>query len=326
VLALRLLEQLAGRPGVDAAALSTSVPLDIHGLPGRVFTIDGRQRADGEFDQALSNTVTPGYFDLMGIARLAGTDFAPLTDLDQAPQAIVNEAFVRTYITPDGPLESALGRSIEARGRSQRIVGVVDTTVANAFGEPPTPVIYFSYRDGAPPMGEVHVRTRAGAELIRTTDVRAAINAIDPEVPVFNVRTLRQHVESNLVFRRVPARLFVVLGPLLLILVAAGIYAVVSYVTTLRTQEIGVRLALGATPRRLIWESVGSAMRVVIAGAMLGWVVMFIGTTAFFAEATRDVWSFVGVPVLLLVVAAWACWVPSRRCAAVDPLTSLRQQ
>lgn len=326
VLALRLLEQLAGRPGVGAAALSTSVPLDIHGLPGRVFTIDGRQRADGEFDQALSNTVTPGYFDLMGIARLAGTDFAPLTDLDQAPQAIVNEAFVRTYITPDGPLESALGRSIEARGRSQRIVGVVDTTVANAFGEPPAPVIYFSYRDGAPPMGEVHVRTRAGAELTRTTDVRAAINAIDSEVPVFNVRTLRQHVESNLVFRRVPARLFVVLGPLLLILVAAGIYAVVSYVTTLRTQEIGVRLALGATPSRLIWESVGSAMRVVIAGAMLGWVVMFIGTTAFFSEATRDVWSFVGVPVLLLVVAAWACWVPSRRCAAVDPLTSLRQQ
>lgn len=326
MLALRLIEQLSNKPGIEGVALSTSVPLDIHGLPGRVFTIDGRRRADGEFDQALSNIVTPGYFDALGISRLAGVDFVPLTDTEQPAQAIVNEAFVRRYITPDGPLETALGRTIDARGRTQPIVGVVETTVTNAFGEPPTPVIYFSYRDGAPTMGEVHVRTRVGAELSRATDVRDAMKTIDPEVPVFNVRTLRQHVETNLVFRRVPARLFVVLGPLLLILVAAGIYAVVSYVTTLRTSEIGVRLALGATPRRLVWESVATAMRVVVAGAVLGWVVMFIGTTAFFAEATEDLWSFVGVPVVLLLVATLACWLPSRRCAAVDPLVSLRQQ
>lgn len=322
----RLTEQLSQAPGVEAVAIASSVPLDIHGLPGRVFTIDGRRRADGEFDQALTNIVTPGYFGTLDIAMLAGRDFTPLLDERASPEAVVNDVFVRRYITSDGPLTSALGRTIDARGRAQVIVGVVDTTLANAFGEPPTPMIYFSYRDGAPATGEIHVRTRPGVEFTKTADIRRAMLAIDPEVPVFNVRTLRQHVETNLVFRRVPARLFVVLGPLLLVLVTAGIYAVVSYVTTLKTMEIGVRLALGATPTRLVWESVAASMRIVIAGAIVGWAVVFIGVAAILREATADMVSFIGVPVLMLVVAGVACWMPSRRCASVDPVTSLRSQ
>lgn len=157
-------------------------------------------------------------------------------------------------------------------------------------------------------------------------EVRRAVQSVDPELPVFNVRTMTQHVDTNLVFRRVPARLFVILGPLLLVLVAAGIYAVVSYATSLRTTEIGVRLALGATPARLVTESVTTSMRVVIAGAVVGWMLVFAGVTAIMPSATKDMTSFVGVPFLMLMVAAVACWIPSRRCAAVDPLVSLRNE
>ncbi len=326
VMADRIIADLSRVPGVESVAVSSSIPLDIHGLPGRVFTIEGRTRADGELDQALSNTVTPGYFATLQIPFLAGRDFAALTDTEAPPQVIVNESFVRRYVDANAPLESALGRSIEARARTQVIVGVVKTTLSNAFGEPPTPVLYFSYRDGAPPLGEIHVRTRPGSEMAMIPEVRRAVQSVDPELPVFNVRTLTQHVDTNLVFRRVPARLFVILGPLLLVLVAAGIYAVVSYATSLRTTEIGVRLALGATPARLVTESVTSSMRVVIAGAVVGWMLVFAGVTAIMPSATSDMASFFGVPLLMLMVAAVACWIPSRRCATVDPLVSLRNE
>jgi len=321
VMAGRIIEDLSRVPGVEGVAVSSSIPLDIHGLPSRDFTVDGRARADGELDQALSNIVTPGYFQTLGIALLAGRDFAPLTDTGAPPQVMVNEAFVRRYL---GSTDGAIGRTVEARGRTQVIVGVVATTMSNAFGEPPTPVLYFSYRDGAPPLGEIHVRTRPGAEMAMIREVRRAVQSVDPELPVFNVRTMTQHVDSNLVFRRVPARLFVILGPLLLVLVAAGICAVVSYATSLRTTEIGIRLALGATPKRLVAESVASNMRVVIAGAVTGWMIAFAAVTAIMPSATSNMASFVGVPLLMLAVAAVACWIPSRRCATVDPLVSLR--
>lgn len=326
VMADRIIEDLSRVPGVEGVAVSSSIPLDIHGLPGRVFTVDGRVRADGELDQALSNTVTPGYFATLQIPMLAGRDFVSLTDAGAPPQVIVNEAFVRRYIDETEPLESAIGRSIEARARTFVITGVVATTLSNAFGEPPTPVLYFSYRDGAPPLGEIHVRTRPGSETTMIAEVRRAVQSVDPELPLFNVRTMTQHVDTNLVFRRVPARLFVFLGPLLLVLVAAGIYAVVSYATSLRTTEIGVRLALGATPTRLVTESVTTSMRVVIAGAVVGWMLVFAGVTAIMPAATSDMTSFVGVPFLMLMVAAVACWIPSRRCATVDPLVSLRNE
>lgn len=326
VMADRIIADLSRVPGVEGVAVSSSIPLDIHGLPGRLFTVDGRARADGELDQALSNTVTPGYFATLEIPLLAGRDFAPLTDTDSPSQVIVNEAFVHRYIDATAPLEAAVGRSVEARARTFVIAGVVATTLSNAFGEPPTPVLYFSYRDGAPPLGEIHVRTRPGSETAMIPEVRRAVQSVDPELPVFNVRTMTQHVDTNLVFRRVPARLFVILGPLLLILVAAGIYAVVSYATSLRTTEIGVRLALGATPTRLVTESVTTSMRVVIAGAVVGWTLVFAGVTAIMPAATSDMTSFVGVPLLMLMVAAVACWIPSRRCATVDPLVSLRNE
>jgi len=321
IMASRLIDDLSRVAGVESVAVSSSVPLDIHGLPGRAFTVDGRTRADGELDYALSNVVTPGYFQTLDIPFVAGRDFAPLIDADAPPQVIVNDAFVRRYV--DQP---ALLRTIEARGRTYVIVGVVATTMSNAFGEPPTPVMYFSYRDGAPALGEIHVRTRPGAEMAMIPEVRRAVQAVDPELPLFNVRTMAQHVDTNLVFRRVPARLFVVLAPLLLVLVAAGIYAVVSYATSLRTHDIGIRLALGATPARLVGESVASSMRVVVAGAVIGWMLVFAGVTAIMPSATANMASFVGVPLLMLLVAAVACWIPSRRCATVDPLVALRNE
>src|SRR5688572_3599678 len=322
--ASRLLEGVRAVPGVESAAIASSMPLDIHGLPSRVFTVDGRERADGEFDQALANTVTPGYFDVMKIPLLAGRDFASLDDQSAPPQVIVNQAFVDRYMGTGVALDSALGHQLEARGKSHLIIGVVKTTLYNAFGEPPTPALYFSYRDGGANQGEIHVRTRAGAETSVTRGVRQVVKAIDADLPVFNVRTLTQHVETNLVFRRVPARLFGVLGPLLLLLVGLGIYSLMSYAVSLRTSELGVRLALGATPRRLVTDELAGSLRITTAGILIGWVIAFVLTVVLFPDQSGHVAVFAGVPLLLVMVSALASWVPARRGSRVDPLTALR--
>ena len=238
--AASLLERLDATPGIEEAAIAAAVPLDIHGLPMRFFTLEGRARPADSPDQALTNTVTPGYFTVMGLPFVAGRDFVELRDEAAPLQAVVNQEFVRRYLDGGDPI----GRRIETRGKKYAIAGVVKTSLYNAFGEPPTPMIYFSYRDRPSATGEIHLRTRVGAETSVANDVRAIVRDLDPELPVYDVRTLSDHIEANLIFRRIPARMFAVLGPLLLLLAAIGIYAVVAYAVTL--QDVGDRRATRA--------------------------------------------------------------------------------
>ncbi len=319
--AATLLDALRALPALDSAAIATSVPLDIHGMPSLSFRLEGRARPD-VMDQALTNTVTSGYFDLMRIPILAGTDFAPLADDGVTAQAIVNEEFVRRYL--DGG--QAPGRRLEVRGRTTTIVGVTGNSLYNAFGEPAVPIIYLSYRDWSSRLGEIHLRVRAGSESAIAPEVRRVVRTIDPELPLFNVRTLTEHVEANLVFRRIPARIFAVLAPLLLALTSMGIYAIVAYTVSLRTTEIGVRMALGARPPQVVRQLVGESLAVAATGGLAGWTLAFIGARNFASSRSADLAVFAGVPVVLLAVAALACWLPARRAARVDPAAALRAE
>ena len=310
-----LLERLEALPGVESAAIATSVPLDIHGMPIRRFTLEGHTRPDGEEEEALTNTVTPGYFDTMRIPIVAGSTFAEMLDASAPPQAIVNEEFVRRF----GDGREMLGRRMENGARTFAIVGVARNSLYESFGEPPTPMLYFAYRDRPATTGEIHVRTQAGQESRLLPEIQRVVRGIDADLPVFNARSLAEHVDSNLFYRRIPARMFVVLGPLLLALTAIGIYAVVSYAAARRTTEVGVRLALGATPRRVVVELLGETMRVVAVGAIVGWL------AAWWVTSHVDVAVYVTVPAVLLIVAAVACWLPARRATRIDPLTALRQ-
>ena len=317
--AARLLDRLRALPAVEAAAIASSVPLDIHGLPLRTFTLEGRAQTSDAPDQALSNTVTPDYFRVMGIPLLAGRDFADLRDAAAPPQAIVNEEFVRRFV--DG---QALGRSVEIRGRKYFTIGIVRNSISESFGEAPIPVIYLSYRDRPTAQGEIHLRTRSGAELLLAPQVERVVRDVDPTLPVYDIRTLTDHVEKNLFLRRIPARMFVVLGPLLLVLASIGIYAVVAYTVSHRTTEIGVRLALGATAERVVAQIVGESLRVIAAGAMVGWLIAFVVNLHLVRGPVF--WSvFAGVPAALLAVAAAACWMPARSAAGLDPLVALRE-
>jgi len=320
----RLLARLRSLPAVESAAIAASVPLDIHGLPIRAFTLEGRTRSVGDEvtpDQALTNTVTPGYFRTMGIAMRKGSDFADLDDASAAAQAIVNEEFVRRFVGGGEPI----GRRLQTRGGTYVISGVVRNSVSDAFGEPAPPVVYLSYRDRPTARGEMHLRTRAGAEVLLAPQVERIVRELDPSLPVYDVRTLGEHVEKNLFLRRIPARMFVVLGPALLFLAAIGIYAVVAYTVSQRTTEIGVRLALGATASRVVAQIVGDSLRVVSAGAIVGWALAVV-VNLHLVRGPIYLSVFGGVPLLLLLVATFACWLPARRATTVDPLVALRHE
>ena len=320
--ARRLTERLRKIPGVESAAIATSVPLDIHGIPNRSFVLEGRGRSDAAPDEALTNTVTPGYFKTMNIPLVARTNFVELSDTNAAPQAVVNQEFVRQYIGKAEPI----GRHIEIGKGRYVIVGVVRDSLYDSFTEPPTPAIYFSYRDRPSGSGEIHVLTRAGGELQLAGELRRAVREIDPGLPVYDVRTMAEHIDKNSMFRKIPARMFTVLGPLLLVLAAIGIYAVVAYSVSRRTTEVGVRLTLGATPGRVVRQIVGETMRVITFGAAAGWAIGFVIAREVAARASFDVPIFIGVPGALLVVSLFACWLPAMRVAQVNPVVALKHE
>ena len=222
VFAARLLDRIRTAPAIEAAAIASSVPLDIHGMPTRFFTLEGRAREDGQPDEALANTVTPGYFEVMGIPLLAGTDFASLADTTATPQAIVNEEFVRRYLERAQPI----ARRIEVGGRRYSIIGVARNALYNAFGEPrPDHLSVVSrspvslWRDSRPGPGGRRgdrpcrpasrgTRPRSRASDLRCANARRA-HRVEPDSAPHS----RPHVA--------------VLAPLLLLMAALGIYAVV---------------------------------------------------------------------------------------------------
>ena len=320
--ARRLLERLRAIPEVEFAAIATQVPLDIHGLPLQAFALEGRAQVNGALDRALRNTVTPDYFKVMGIALVKGSHFASLDDTSLPPQAIVNEEFVRRYVAGAEPL----GRRLQAGSRTYTITGVVRNSLYESFSESPTPIIYFSYRDRPSIQGEIHLSTRAGSETMLATSVARAVREVDQSLPVYNVRSMTQHLETSLALRRIPARMFIVLGPLILALAAVGIYAVVAYTVSYRTTEIGVRLALGATAGGVVLQIVRESLRFVLAGSVVGWLLVLFVYTRLPWVNTIDRLAFFGVPAVLLVVATLACWIPARRASRITPMMALRSE
>ncbi|HVU18974.1 MAG TPA: ADOP family duplicated permease [Candidatus Didemnitutus sp.] len=321
---LALLSDLLGRlnavPGIESAAVASRVPLDFHAMPSAGFTIDGAARSDGGKDRALAYAVTPGYLELMGIPLVAGSDFVPLTDSRRGPQVIVNEEFVRRYLATGTPV----GRRIVVGPASYEVAGVARNALYETFGERPKPVMYFSYRDWYSPMGQIHVRTRA-AESLASSDLRRTVQGVNPEIILYDVRTMTEHVEKNLFFRRIPARLFGILGPLVLVLAATGVYAVVAYSVARRTTEIGIRMALGATRGRVVRQIVSESLAPVWLGIVPAWLIAVV----IMIHANHGVLVLsilLGVPALLLAVVGLAAWLPARRAAGVDPVVALRAE
>jgi predicted permease len=316
----RVVERLERIPGVRSAAVTALVPLGGDALVA-AFHPAGRTDIPGTRPSTLS--VGPRYFETIGVPLLQGREFDD-RDRDGAPAvAVVNQTFVNTYF----PGQRALGQRADIGGEANaEIVGVVRDSKIDTIGEAPKSVVFYPFAQ-RPRRLTVIART-SGDPKGTLPAVRAAIAELDATAGV-SIGTLRDAASTELAMRRVGTQMVGAIGVLGLLLTAIGLYGVVSYLVASRTAELGIRMALGATPQRLHREALGHAGRLVALGIAAGAIASLLITPAlatFLAGLSpADPIAFLAAAAVLLLVALVASYVPARRAARVDPLTALRE-
>ncbi len=320
-----LLPRLQAMPGVAAATVAAFVPFDLRGPPKTPFAIEGQPPAAGRPEVALSGQVAPGYFRTLGIPLVDGADFVDLDNASRPAQVIVNQEFARRY----WPGISPLGRKLVVEDSTYEVVGVARDSQCVSLSAKPAPMLYFSLRDRPSLTLTLQVRTR-GDPLALALEVRRVVHELEANLPLRDMRTLTQAIDESLITIRIPALILATLGPLALLLAAIGIYSVLSYSVAQRTHEIGVRLALGASPRNVVALIVRQGFAVVAAGLAVG--LGIVGAASYYLSPILvrvppgDPTVFLTVPALLLGIAWLACWQPARRAARVNPIEALRAE
>jgi predicted permease len=301
------------------------VPLDVRGLPKAPFAIVGQAAPAGRPEVALYGYVAPGYFRTLGIPLVDGADFVDLDNNSKPAEVIVNETFARRY----WPGISPLGRKLTTGDSTYEVVGVARDCQCVSLSAQPAPLLYFSLRNRFSFDLTLQVRTR-GEPLALAPEVRRVVRELDANLPLRDVNTLAQSITESLVVIRVPALMLSALGPLALLLAAIGIYSVLSYSVAQRTHEIGVRLALGASPHNVVALIVRQGIAVVATGLVVGlgavYPASFYLRRILVEVPAGDPAVFLPIPALLLAVAWLACWLPARRATRVDPLEALRAE
>jgi predicted permease len=321
----RLLDRLRVEPGVISVALTGSVPLNDVSPNGVEFQIEGAELSDGPRPRANLETASPEYFQTMGIPLLGGRMF---TAMDRAPApgvVIVNHSFARHFFAGSDPI----GRRVQIAGADQwaTIVGIVADVKQHGLEREPGDEVYAPFAFVAFRDLRVIVRSRAAPTEVERT-VRGVIKDLDPQQPVTEVKTLAQVRADNLASPRLTALLLGAFALLAIFITAAGIAGVIAYSVSQRTQEIGIRLALGAEPSSVLAMVLRQGMALVGLGLALGVLgglaISRIMSGLVFGIAARDPVTFVLGAALLAAVGAMACLVPARRAAGVDPMIALR--
>ena len=327
----RLTDRIMAIPGVAAAAVAEAgSPLERGGNDWVV--VDGRQ-GGASVDY---RTITPGYFRTLAIPVRQGREFGINDGQGAELVAVVNQTFVRQVLGGG----DALGRIVRLEGSdspARRIVGVVGD-VKSYIGYPVPPTLFIPSAQTPAFMTRIfggwfptHVMVRvAGDPGALATAVRAAIHDTDPRVPVRQVRSLADVLAESVAFPRFLMLLIAIFAGLALALAAVGTYGVMSYLVAQRTQEIGVRVALGAVPRDVLGMVLRRGLALAGGGALLGVAgaaaMTRLQASQLYGVRPLDPLTFGAVTVVLLLVALFACWVPARRATKVDPVVALRSE
>jgi len=323
-----LLARVEAQPGVERASLVRFAQL---GFSFAQFQVFAAGRASGKTDEGIStgfNVVGPNYFKTMETPLLRGRDFTE-ADRKGAPDVVVlNQTLAATL----WPGEEALGKRVSISGPAGpflEVVGVARDGKYRSLGEAPHPYIYQPLLQSYDPKMTLVVRTTGQPQSVATA-MREQIRTLDANLPVADVKTLRDQLDLSLFPSRVAAWTLGGFGVLALLLAAIGIYGVVSYSVAQRTQEIGVRMAMGAREKDVLRLVLGEGLFVIAVGLALGLLLAAAATRViagllYGVEAT-DPLTFAGVPLLLGFVALVASYIPARRATKVDPLVALRYE
>ena len=328
----RLLADLRSRPGVEAVSASVGLPPDLFGSSSDFF-VSGRPPAEGEFSPLADVLAVDGdYFTALGIPLLTGRSFDERDNPDAPSRAIISEALARKYFPGANPVGERINVGGTGDGNAYTIVGVVGNVRYDGVAQKPSEAIYFPFVQGGmgvTPSFAVVVRTRASIDEVGRL-VREAVRQIDPELAVANIRTVHELVEENVASDRFRTTLLAAFATLALVLAAVGIYGVMTYAVGRRSREIGIRLALGARAAEIYRLVLGEGLAVAGIGIVIGLLASAaltrIVSKLLFEVSATDAATFVAVPLLLLAIAALACFLPARRAARVDPSVTMRTE
>jgi putative ABC transport system permease protein len=329
----QLLERAANTAGVVSAAAINGLPLSGDNTSDS-FTIEGRPPIRKEDEPSTDyRVITPSYFETMGIPLLAGRDFGP-SDHKQSPNvAIVNDHFAQKFF----PGQSPLGQRLHLQGQERdplMIVGVVGNVRHFGLEGSIVPETYVPFLQD--PLSTtlsrsmiIVARTKTDPSALAAT-LRSELTSLDKSLPIYVLKPMSGYLEATMERRRFNLTLLSVFGVVALLLAAVGIYGVISYGVSQRTQEIGIRLALGATAQNVLLLVLRQGLALTVVGIVIGLAFAFALTrlmkTLLFNVSPFDPVTFVTTAALLLLVALFACWIPARRATRVDPLSALRNE
>jgi putative ABC transport system permease protein len=330
----RLVERAKVLPGVRSAAAASFLPVSGGGSIIH-FNITGRPpKSPHEFVAAGYRTITPNYLETLGVPLLQGRFFTSADNEKSPAVVIINATMAHTFFPNENPLGKRLqlGALPEQDVPTMEIVGVVGD-VHSGLDTDPQAEMYLPYRqaDLLLPVFQLSVVMRtAGDPSLQTAALRSALAEIDPNQPLVKVRTMEENMATTVAQPRFRAWLIGILAILALVLAAVGVYGVMSYTVTQRTNEIGIRVTLGAQPQDVFRIIVGEGLRLALFGVGVGLVAALALTrllqSFLFGVSAYDPFTFIGVSVLLTVVAAAASYFPARRATRVDPMIALRYE
>jgi predicted permease len=337
VFARELLRRSRLLPGVQEAALGAepSIPLQHDGNPSPLI-MEGRQTQSKQPPLVERSEVTPQYFHLLEIPVLRGRLFND-GDNENAPLvAVINQAMAETYWRGENPLGKRLkvGRGREGIGLHASkswitIVGVVADARTESLANASVPQLYLSLYQDTPKELAIFLRGDLNASAI-PKEVRAMVQSVNPELPVYGAKTLNDAVSASLEQRRFSMDIVAAFAITALLLAVLGIYGVISYIVSERTRDIGIRLALGAQRGEIMAMVLCQGLGLAAAGAALGLVgsviVSHLMAGLLFGVMPSDPLTFVGVTLVLTGVALAACYIPARRAIRVDPMIALRYE
>jgi len=326
----QVLERVRSVPGVVSAGYTTAVPLTWKGGTNS-FTVEGHEPGPGQ--DANFRQVSPGYMETIGIKLREGRYLTDRDDSQAQPVAIINATMARQFWQG----ENALGRRFKNDGdESQRwftVVGIVGDVKEMGLEAPAKPEMFFPYQQMGGTLWNIPrdliVRT-TGDPLSITPALRQAIWSVDSSQPISNIRTMDEILAEEVAQRRVGMTMLVAFATLALLLASLGIYGVISYSVTQRTQEIGIRMALGASRGDVLRLVMTDGLRLAATGVAIGLGAAFAMTRLMagllYGVSASDPRTLAVVTVLLTAVALLACYVPARRATKVDPMIALRYE
>ena len=323
----RTIDAMTALPGVTAAAFGSRLPLGMGGNNSLGVSIDGYVPQQNEEVVISYSTVGPRYFETLSIPVLQGREYRD-TDTATSPNVIViSESTARRY----WPQGNALGGRIRMFGdQTAEVVGIVADSKYSSINERARPQLFLLINRYQVSTLRLFVRTSGNATSL-VADVRNAIRTLDPNLPVYDARTMNEHMQGAVFAQKMAADLLGAMGVLAALLAAIGLYGVMAYAVSQRTQEMGIRLALGASPSALLNMVVRQGMKLTIVGLVIGLVLALGAFGSIGAVRTLlpgisplDPITFISVPLLLAAIALLATWIPAKRAGRVDPVVALR--